>query len=524
MTMLNESLVKITKGGTLAILGTAAGLVLGFICRLLIARIGTEAEYGIYSLAFIVLQILATIGTLGFQQGLPRSIALARGKNDLTKAGTLVTASVQLGLLTSILLGILLFFLSDILATSLFHDSSLDTPLKILALAVPFLTLTNVLSSVFRGFENIKPTIYFANIGRNIPFIVMLLTIFALNLSFTNVFWALAASMSLTLTVFFVYSCKRLSLAVKFSSPAIATPSSRELVIFSIPLIGIIILDLVTGWTDTLMLGEMMSSADVGHYSAALPLGQFIAAPIKALAAIYVPVITGLFSRNWMNEIRQNYVTLTRWLSLIMLPIFMILFLHTETVLTFLFGASYDVAALALKILSVGFIFGIFVGPNGATLIAFGETRFLLYNTLAAVILNVGLNITLIPNFGIEGAAIATAGTLIFRNIISSWKLYSVSRAHPLKKALIKPLLVMLLPSITIGLMVETFWECNWYMLPILLSTYYVLGGLALLVTKSLEPQDFKILLAINAKSGQPIKRVKEGLKKFIRFIHGTSE
>ena len=105
----NESLLKITKGAGIAFIGFVAGLLFAFIGRLLIARYGTEAEYGLFSLAFVVLNVCVVIATLGLQNGVSRSIAYARGQNDVERLQKLIPASIQFGLLTGVSLCIILF-------------------------------------------------------------------------------------------------------------------------------------------------------------------------------------------------------------------------------------------------------------------------------------------------------------------------------------------------------------------------------------------------------------------------------
>lgn len=79
---LDESLLKITRGAGIAFVGSLLALFLVFMSRVLVARIGTESEYGVFSLAFVVLNICAVVTTLGLQQGTARSIAYAKGKKS----------------------------------------------------------------------------------------------------------------------------------------------------------------------------------------------------------------------------------------------------------------------------------------------------------------------------------------------------------------------------------------------------------------------------------------------------------
>ena len=80
--IINQSLQKIAKGTGIIFIGTIIGLLLGFIGRVLLARFFTQAEYGIYSLALVLLSIFVTIALFGLQEGSTRYIAYFRGKKE----------------------------------------------------------------------------------------------------------------------------------------------------------------------------------------------------------------------------------------------------------------------------------------------------------------------------------------------------------------------------------------------------------------------------------------------------------
>ena len=80
--IVNQSLQKIAKGTGIIFIGTIIGMLLGFVSRVIIVRSITQSEYGIYSLALVLMSIFVTISTLGLQEGSTRYIAYFRGKNE----------------------------------------------------------------------------------------------------------------------------------------------------------------------------------------------------------------------------------------------------------------------------------------------------------------------------------------------------------------------------------------------------------------------------------------------------------
>ncbi|NOR77869.1 MAG: oligosaccharide flippase family protein [Methanophagales archaeon] len=69
----------IAKGTGIIFIGTIIGMLLGFVSRIIIVRYTTQTEYGIFSLALVLLNIFAMISTLGLQSGVTRQIAYFRG-------------------------------------------------------------------------------------------------------------------------------------------------------------------------------------------------------------------------------------------------------------------------------------------------------------------------------------------------------------------------------------------------------------------------------------------------------------
>jgi len=513
--VINESLQKVAKGSSIVFIGLLVSLLPAFISRLIMVRYWTESDYGVFSLSFAILTICVTISTLGLIQGVSRSIAYARGKKEYKKIPNFISVSIWLSTLASIIVGSILFLFSDVIAENIFHEPALATSLKIFSMGVPFSTLIYIIASAFRGFDQIKPTVYFQQISINAFFPIFLIVVITFNLHFAYVFYAYLAALIVTSILLIIYSVRQIHSLSMFSAKSITSPASKELIIFSLPLLVAATLRIIITWTDTLMLGNLKSAADVGLYNAALPLAHFISFPLAALLLIYMPVFSGLFAKNMFDEIKNNYSILTKWLCSATLPLFIILFLYPEPIITLLFGPVYAPSSTALRILSLAFIVNNFVGPCGVTILAMGKSRFVMFTSLFGAVLNIGLNGVLIPSFGIVGAATASAISLTSINLVQSWKLYSLSGAKALSKNLIKPTLVSLGIIGIIYLIFQNFITISSWMLPFILLLFYIVYILAMLITKSLDREDLKMLQILEEKTGFKSNILRRLLLKF---------
>ena len=508
--IINESLQKVAKGTAISFIGAVIGLGLSFITTVIIVRHITQSEYGIYSLAVTIIGIVIILSLLGLGGGVARYIGYFKGKDDVGRISAVGSSSVKFALMAAIPLSLLLFFTSDLIAVKIFHSPELSLPLRILAIGLPFSVLTRIFISIFRGLEKVAVGVYFANLLLPCIFLVSILAvIFWWGSGFTGVIYAYLASILFTFIAISIYTRKRLPFPLigkKRSSPVV-----KELLFFSLPLLATGTVGIIMNYTDTLMLGNMMMPGDVGLYNTAIPLARLLALPVSALLIIYTPVISGLYARNLMNEIKRNYVIITKWISFLALPLFLVLFLFPETILNFFYGSDYIPASTALRILALGQLINVFLGPNGSTLISIGKVKKDIHLVIVCAGVNVVSNILLIPPLGIAGAAIATSLSIVLEKIIRGIKLYSLTRIQPLSKNLLKPVLTSTGLIIIIYFIATNFFQVTFWMLPIIFILFCGLYAISMLFTKSFDQEDIAMLLEIEKRTGinaSPIKRV----------------
>jgi len=514
---LSSSLSKIARGTGIAFIGTFLGLLLGFVSRPIIARHGSEADYGVFSLALVVITIVTLISCLGLQEGATRFIAYFRGKDEPAKVRGTITVSLQITAIASIILAISLFLGSEAIALGIFHTPELTNALRIFAVGLPFLVMVNMLAAVFRGFDRMEPQAYFQYILLNASFLLFLIAGILLGLPFIAVFYAYLAATITTLVALSFYAAKRLPRLMALPEEQTGGFAKKELFSFSLPLLGTAMLSVIILWMDTLMLGYFKTPDVVGLYNAARPLAQFISEPLAAMLLVYTPVATVLYAQNAVNELKRNYTIVTKWIVSLTLPFFLVLFLFPEAVLNLFFGPTYVAAAPALRILSLGFIVNNLFGPNQSVLLAAGHSRFVMWSVAVTAMLNIVLGILLIPPWGIIGAAVASIVSLISTRIIIAVRIYQMFGAHPWSKNLLNPVIASALLAFLFWFATRGLVAISWWMLPLLFVLYCVIYGLAMVFTRSFDKEDIALLLEIEGRSGINTAPVKRILGKFIR-------
>jgi len=498
--IINVSLKQVARGTGIASIGLGVSFILAFISKLLVARYGTEAEYGIFSLATTVFLICATIGTLGLQSGLSRSIAYARSKMQDAKVQGFIKASLQFTFIASIILAIILLAIADILAENVFHEPALGTPLRMLALAIPFIILIRIVVSIFLGFEQVKAKVFFQDIIRNGIFPLVLLIIISLHLSFNYIYYAYLASFIVTCLLLIIFAMRHIPSKTKLLAIPRFDHTARELFTFSMPLLGIAMIQLIIGWTDTIMLGYFRSTGEVGLYNVSFPLAHFVVYPLTAVLIVYQPVMSRLYGQDLVREVGRTFTVISKWVFFASLPLSLAFFLFPEAALGFMFGEGYIEAAGALRILSLGWVLSNLMGPNGGTLIAMGRSIFMMWAILAIALINVILNIVLIPTQGIEGAAIASAAAIVAVNIVRCWKLHSLTGAWPISLNLVKPAVLVIGLAALIEFTLGGYVQENQWMLLLIIPLFYCIHGMAVVITRSFDDEDKIVLQALKRR------------------------
>ena len=174
---------------------------------------------------------------------------------------------------------------------------------------------------------------------------------------------------------------------------------------------------------DVVMLGTMLEKEEVGLYSAAVRISEIFYFIPSMVSATLLPAIIRSSQRGGseMNERIQALVDLLAVYSIVSVAF---LFFAASLLINILFGAEYSEASLILQIHAFALFF-ISAGTSvSKMLIAENRTIFILIATCLGTVINVSMNLYLIPHYAGIGAAIATIVSYAFSSYIAClfWK------------------------------------------------------------------------------------------------------
>jgi O-antigen/teichoic acid export membrane protein len=166
----------------------------------------------------------------------------------------------------------------------------------------------------------------------------------------------------------------------------------------------------ISSRTDILMLGAMATADAVGIYNVATRSTDMLVLVLMPIHRSLSPMIAGLYAAGDRVRLQQIITRTTRTIGLLSLPIAAGLIFFGSWFLL-LFGPRFVEGQVPLAILAASRYFGMLMGPVTMLLIMTTHDRIAAYMVGGTTVINVILNLVLIPRWGATGAAIATASS-----------------------------------------------------------------------------------------------------------------
>jgi O-antigen/teichoic acid export membrane protein len=368
--------------------------------------------------------------------------------HDISRAKGSLMSALRLSVFGSGLLAIGLVLSTGWIAENFYHQASLTGVLIILATAMPFTTVADVLAAAYRGFGQLWVKVVCVDLARALWVIVALLYLIGCGRSTLLAIAAVFAITSLLAAILMVGLFWR---SAYWRLPTIRVPAG-DLLRYSLPLLAAGLLSgpiVNTGFP--LLLASLASVQAVSYFSLSMSLQLLVNLPVSALEQAALPAWSGQIGSGAVSGLRVSYSFFTRWGYVVASTVFALLFFNPRAVLSFLYGPEYVVAASAIQSLSAVTLFGVATGPNDGMLRALGNTRWIFTSRLIAGIAAIGAAFFFIPQWGLIGGVVAFVISSALTNGLYTAGLFWKHGIHPLDGPYIKTLVASFIAFLFIG-------------------------------------------------------------------------
>lgn len=379
---------------------------LGFLASIALVRLLDPRDFGLLSLATVVVSLSNIFSQMGFGGAL-----VQRQTVDQETADTAFTVNSILALF----LGVVVFSASSLIA-GLFDEPQMSPILKVLALnivlssvrVVPSNLLERELQFKRKASAEVTPPIGYA----------------AVAIGCALMGWSVWSLVAGTLASSLLQTILMWSIAGYRPSWKLDWGIARELWQFGQHLVYASLLLFVAANLDQVYIGRFIDVAEVGFYGLALTLGNM---STDSIAKLFGRVLFPAFSRVQSNlpRLKEAYLTSVRYISYLSFPMSFGLFVVASVAVSVVYGSKWAPAVPLIRILSLYGLFRSMGRLTGALFSSIGKPSIAVQITILRVLTLALLVFPLGSNLAAVGVAIALTLSM---SISVLWSFYLVSR------------------------------------------------------------------------------------------------
>ncbi len=431
----SQNIVSAARGGGVIFFGRMFEYAGRFALGILMGRFMGAGQYGVYSLADTTLSIIIGISFLGLSAGVVHFIPMFKNRRDDDSLwGTII-----IGLGIPFLVGIgaaiaLLGFSNQII--DLLHKPNLLPLLPVVALATPVSILMYAAVQATQGFKKMRYKVIAMDI---------VLTALKLLLTIPLVFVGLDAFRAMTVhTIGTVFACGLILYFLNQLFPLHRSIKSarfnvKQIFAFSLPLYFSQLIAMFGGQIEIIFLGALSTAASVGIFTVASRVSMIGKMFHSSVVTVAMPYVSELYDQHDWKQLGHFYQTVTKWTFAFNLPMFLIVLLFPKPILS-VFGDSFISGANTLIILALSSLVGAATGICGVVITMTERTWLNTFNSILDLGSTILLNMWLVPEMGVTGAALAELISVTLVNAVRLIEVYAIFRLSPYNRTFFKPI------------------------------------------------------------------------------------
>jgi O-antigen/teichoic acid export membrane protein len=449
----DRPLAEVARGGLLNLAGAGVAGLSTVALTVLITRTFSQAEAGAFFTAMSLFLIIEAVAGLGAATGTVYFIARLRSLGQPHRVPAVLRTATRPVVLVSVAAAVALVLLAGPAARLLAggglgqagaRPAEVAAELRALAVALPFAALLDTLLGATRGYRAMAPTVLVDRIGRPLLQLAGIATAAAAgSAALLAPLWALPYLPAAVLVWLWLGRIRRrqrrshrrgappgppppLPPPVRPAAPAQPLGFWR----FTGPRGLAALAQITIQRVDIVLVAIMRGPAAAAVYTAAtrfLVAGQF---GNQAISMAAQPRFTEMFAQGDQRGAGRVYQATTAWLILLTWPLYLLAVSFGPQVIE-VFGRSYQAGGAVVMILGLTMLLATGCGQVDMVLVTTGRSSWSLVNGLLAVAVNVGLDVLLIPRYGLAGAALGWSAAIVLTNLLPLAQVAASVHLHP---------------------------------------------------------------------------------------------
>lgn len=434
-----SNIKRLVGHGAVNIAGRFINQALQLVFILMITRYMGVDKYGIFSIALSIYTLCILVAKLGIDSALLRFLGIYYTDYDNNRAR--ISGTIAFSLIVSLVSGFLFFLATGILgkeylARTIFSIPMLSSAIPLMTIGLPFALVVEVLAKSGIALGDILPQFFFRFIS--VPLLriagisIVLFTSMPRTVDAAIIVYSGAMIVSAVLLCLYFALVKR-----DISTVKAGKIEWKKFLGFAFPSFSLGLTMTLFNYSDLLMLGILNEPREVGLYNASKNFAFNLSIITSAVATVYSPMVSGFFEKGEHNSIRNLYRLIATFTYILNMPAFLLIITFPAIFLDLL-GPGFSAGSATLTILAVCYFFNGSMMHSQHTVLMTGHAATSFYYYGIGLIINIAVNIVLIPVYGSAGAAAATFIAIIVLNTLFIRKARRLAGINPLPRHVLK--------------------------------------------------------------------------------------
>jgi len=405
---------KSATGSFQLFIGVATSTIIMAIGTIILARLMTPEEYGLYSIALVPSYMAILFRDWGVNSAITRYVASARAENKEEHAYEIVVSGLLFEAATGLVLTVILVSLSNFIALTVFQRPEASFLIIIASITIFAGALLTAAQSSFIGFERMELnslTNIFQAIVKTIAspiLVIMGYSALGATLGYTISFMVAAI---IGLLILYLTVIRRLKM--KDSRKISITQTLKEMLRYGIPLS---VASIISGFLVQLyafLMAIYCTDTMIGNYSVATQFATLLTFFTVPISTVLFPAFSKIDPQKERELLRTVFASSVKYTAIILVPATMAVMTLSKPMISTLFGEKWTYAPSFLTLYVVNNLFVIFGSlPMGSILAGLGETKIQMILSVITLAFGIPLSLLFIPSMGIMGLIITsvTAG------------------------------------------------------------------------------------------------------------------
>ena len=418
-----QQMGHISRQSAVFFVGTIFTVAAGYLFKVYLARVLGAEALGIYALGMTLAGFLGLFSALGLPQAAVRFVATYFATSKTEQLGSFLFRGSLLLLFSNLIAGTALLLIGPWISIRFYHTPALKMYLWLFALIMLLGALNTFFGQVLAGYRDVARRTVITNFIGSPLMMILTLALIGLGLGLWGYIFAQVVS-AVVVLVLLVAMVRRLTPKVARTFSA-GLPLEKQVISFCAAVFGMEFLSFLMSQTDKVLIGFYLGAREVGIYAVAAALVTFVPIILQSVNQIFSPTIADLHARGEHELLGRIFQTLTKWILGLTFPLAAVMMIFAPALMR-IFGHDFEAGWPILVIGTVGQLVNCAVGSVGFLLLMSGHQKRLIRIQAVMAVAMIVLNVMLIPQWGIVGAALAAA---ITNAVANAWYLGEVKRS-----------------------------------------------------------------------------------------------